>query len=668
MGLNNQRKNKMKKINFSLKNIEKEIKKFESVALGIEEQAFKESGYSGGPSSVYGNPTFQGGPFGFGGALQLAGGLAEPVKKLKKKRDKEAVFNIASQQRINRGYPAPQSVSGFPGGESGAGIRSGQRFPNEIEPAAISAEKLDDMIEDEYEKDDKAYFGLNEDEEDVEKEEELEMEKEDLKEFGASGVQGPMRGVPSDGNYRDLPGYPRPNTIEKPGNFIPSVEGDVDGDGEEDEYLSDLEYVNDVLRLNGLDIKPGHVKRLFGAGNLEENMLHERTLYHGTVIDHLDSIRDYGLEGRLGDWVRDSYGASLPEEWDEEDVEEQLGGVIFAAEKSELDKAGGAIRYHVGKKLNKSINDVSVDDIRRYGMLAIIREIDVEDDEDWKRRPKHGKESWYDEYPIAAEPGDWYLEDQVAYVDDILVGQKLVDFLRQNNALGPIDEEKRRQLIKLLVKIHGPEKRDEIVKKVKSMPDDKVSEMLHLVKRDMKANTAKKENKNYSLKKLFFNEAYVSPPYGPEPDRGTERYKQGEWNEVPRGDDWLVHHVDYSGGHAATEAAEESPGAMAYGQIAKPKSFVPEDWAQRHPKTKEGPMDIEKLREIIDREVKRAIKLEMKIKKEAYTGIKDKTGKGDPKGGSAAFEKSRKEVFDYDEKQKPEGIEDLKNYHMEKDE
>lgn len=573
---------------------ESAIEKFEEEALK-HERDLEEAGYWGQGSSVDGSATFRGGPFGFGGENQLAAPLAAPVEKLKKQRDKEAVYNIASQQKINRGYPAPQSVSGYPGGESNSGIRSGERLPTSITDMALTPAEYEAILnrppKDEY-------FGL--DKEDLSP---VPLDDEEpyapVTEQVGAGFQGPQRGVASDQNYRDLPGWPRPNTIEKPGNFVPEVEGDEDGDGEEDDYLTDEEYVNDVLRLNGIGIKPGHLKKLFGAG-----------------------------------------GAS------------------------ELEEA----------------------------------------------------------------------------------------------------------------------------------------------------------------------ENYTSGPNWPDPNRPTERYKQGYWEETPQGDDWLIAPVDYSKGHVGDPPAETSPGGQSYGQIGQPKDFVPQDWEQRHPKTEEEPMEPGELRQFIESAIKEALQEEMideaseneptnpelwsrakaaakrkfdvypsayanawaskwyknkgggwrkkkktkkeslenvirnlvkeemgvqekvhkdsglgkwfgekwvdisrkkkdgghpecgasadkgkrksdsskaypkcvkkskaqsmskkdkesatrrkrakpnkpgkpdntstdkrKTKKEAYTGIHDKTGKGEPKGGSKAFKKNRKKVLDYDKDQKPGGIEDLKNYHM----
>lgn len=643
------------------------IEKFENDAIGHESN-LEEAGYWGQGSSVDGSATFRGGPFGFGGVNQLAAGLSEPVKKLKKDQDKEAVYNIASQQRINRGYPAPQSISGFPGGESNSGIRSGTRVPNDLSRFAVTVDELESFTDRESEE---QYFGYDDSD-----------DEEKLQEQGAgAGWQGPQRGTASDQNYRDLPGWPRHNSIEKQGNYVPEIEGDEDGDGEEDDYLSDSEYVNDVLRLNGISIKPGHMKKLFGQAELEESVLYERTLYHGTSNEHLDSIKKYGLSGELGDFVKDAYGIEL----DEEEWEDRLEGITFAADRSNIGAAVGAMRYHVGKKLNKNLSEVDEEDLRQHGMLVIIRDVDesrkikypedVEEGE-WYHRPKDDQD-YYGAYPMSVEPGDWFVRGG-SHVDDILTGNKLIQFLRRVGGLEYIPSDERRRLIKLAVAYHGPKERKRVVQKVMSLPEKELrqqlrnyeqmaGETLEQQRKERYGGDSQKqrgrqlsfnfgESKQYSLKKLF-SEAYVAPPYGPEPDRGAEHYKRGYWEETPQGDDWLIDPQDFSGGHAGMPAAEHSPGRQTYGQIGSPKDFVPEDWEQRHPKTKEEPISQEELIEFIESVVREALE-------EAYTGVDDKTGKGEPKGGSAAFQASRKKVFTYDEKHKPEGIEDLENYHM----
>lgn len=639
-----------------------------------------EAGYAGGPSSVYGAATFRGGPYGFGGSAQLATEPVSAVKKLKKQRDKEATINIEDQMKINRGYPAPQSVSGYPGGESKSGIRSGARIPNSINQIALPADQLDVL---DFDDPTKQYWGFEESDEWDEEEEVQEVDPYDdlIEAMGAGGgFQGPQRGAASDGNYRDLPGYPRHNAIERDVDFIPDVEGDKDDDGEEDVYLSDEEYVNDVLRLNGIDVPPGQKKRLFGAENLDEARLVERTLYHGTINDHYDSIEKYGLTGDLGDWVKDAYGMELDEdEWDE-----HLGGISFAASKNDIEAAVGAMRYHVGKKLGKWLGDVDEEDLRKHGMLVVIRDVDepeeikypedVEEDK-WYHRPKED-ENYHGAYPMSVEPGDWFIKGG-AGIDDVLTGNKMIQVLRRMGGLKRLETDMRRKLIKMMVAVHGPKERKHIIAKVSKLPERELQKYLDRYEKEGNEIIAKRRAEQaqmqkspqlafdfgeakYSLKTIF-TETYVAPSYGPEPDKGIERYKQGEWVEdhEPGIEKKLIKHVDYTGGHQNMPPAEESPGAQTYGNVAFPKKFVPDDWEQRHPKTKSIDDDRtmnEELKEMIRQMVREAIQ-------EAYTGVRG-TEKDKPKGGSAAFEKSREKVIAYDKKHRPAGPEDLENYHM----
>lgn len=407
------------------------IERIENLDDLLTEAELEEGGYSGSGGGTDGAGSFQGTRnFGRGGVNQLAGKLDPAVDKLKKDRDEEAGANFKQKQTRGRGYPSSRQTLGI--SDDGDVGPNNAHFPgDELDQVGKTPQKLDSMYVSDPTKD---YWSGREveDEPDVLADEEKNVIKnEGLNEQGGTAIGGGAgRSVASDGNYRDLQGFPRMNSIEEPMDFIPPVEGDVDGDGEEDEYLEDEEYVTDVLRLNGLSVKPGNVKKLFQDEELTE----------------------------------------------------------------------------------------------------------------------------------------------------------------------------------------------------------------------------------WTLRKVFLEAgSFDSPGYGP-----AERYKQGYWEEMPNGDDWLINHVDYSGGHDDIDAAEHSPGAHTYGNIATPKDFVPEDWAQRHPKTKEEPIDMETgetIEEMIERLVRESLG-------EAYTGIDDETGKGKATGGSEAFNKSRKDVLDYDEKQKPEGTRDLENYHL----
>jgi hypothetical protein len=636
---------------------------------------FSEGGYAG-QGHTSGAESFYGSYFGFGGTRQLAGKRLNPAtQKIEDMEQAEIRQNAEDQQRVNGGYPIPRV---FPGGDGNTGISNGTTVPNTIPQMANSAEEL-------------GALAAIADEEDVE---EGEGEKE-LEEQSSAVAQGPQRGAASDGFYRNLPGFPRPNAIEKDVDFIPQDEKDIDGDGEEDVYLGDDEYVADVLRLNGLELKPDSIKRLLGVeklSDLDECNLHERTLYHGTSNAYFDSIQKRGLTGELGDWVKDAYGPNVdidPENW-----EEELGGVTFAADKSNINAAVGAMRFHVGKKLGKYLQDVTEDDLRQHGMLVIIRDVeepekvkypeDIEDDT-WYHRPKDD-EDYYGAYPIAVEPGDWFTRGSGAIIDDVLVGNKMLQLVRRMGGLKHVESDKRRKLIKLMIAVHGPQRRQQILQQVKDMPEMELWSWLRkyeeegeeILKKQRKEKYGKKEQdpqmsfdfseSTYKLSNVF-REMYVSPGYDPEPDRSTPRYKRGKYlrDDEPDATKKNISHVDYTGGHTAMKPAEKSPGAQAYGQVGWPKDFVPEDWEQRNPKTQaeddEKTMNEANLKEIIRQIVSEELKT-FQSKKAQYTGLDDETGDGPAEGGSEAFEKNREEVIEYDKKHRPKGVEDLKNYHM----
>jgi len=192
-----------------------------------------------------------------------------------------------------------------------------------------------------------------------------------------------------------------------------------------------------------------------------------RTLYHGTVIDHKASIEELGLIPVLGDFVRDSYGC----EFDDDTLE----GVVFAADKEGIEGAVGAMRYHVGKKLGKWLTDVDQEDMRKHGMLVIIKDITPpyysweEPGETWTKAPPWHERRHTDPgtYPPSVEGGDWFLTHEMgSTIDVILTGRKMMRFLRRMGALEAIETDKRRQLIKMLVKAHPEVPRAEIIRKV----------------------------------------------------------------------------------------------------------------------------------------------------------------------------------------------------------
>lgn len=642
---------------------DKIIERFEEQIVRQDENSLQEAGYAGQGHS-FGAETFQGGPYGIGGEKQLAARPIKAVRKIKKQEDSEWAQNAKDRQQRNFRFAGPQ-------GED-AKITSGDGFDYDIKNHTVqigkSPKELDEFYGDDNELNN--YWSDVPEEVDEDEHKTYDLDVSDFednrhRELGEQAVDGAQRSGGAGGKYMDLPGFPKMNSLEKAGNFIPRVNGDVDGDGEEDVYLEDEDYINDTLSANGLGVKPGRLSRLFGGEELSE-----RTLYHGTIIDHKNSIEKIGLSGELGDWVKDTYGMSV----DENEFEDVLGDVTFAAQKSDLSAAVGAMRYHVGKKINKNLTDVTIEDLAEHGLLIKIEDIEdgaetVRGSDEWIRRPKNMEdEGNYDEYPMSVEPGDWYIEGS-STIDGTYSGKKMIDFLRRNGGLEDIDEDKRRNIIKLAVAYHADESTDEIINKINSIPEQELSSELrkyeklarHLVDKRREDKKPEQRHKGDQLKfdfgegiNLSLNDVFFEGLSG-----GSLPYKQGKVVMIPHGDDHLINPVDYSGGHGEMSAADESPGGQTFGQINQPKDFVPEDWEQRDVKTKEAPIDPRELKgELVPVDesnnfwLKESIKIMVKnIVDEAFTGIHDEVGNGEPIGASEKFEKNHKEITDLNNKE-----------------
>ena len=618
------------------------VEKFEKQALEWEKK-LAEGGYSG-QGHQSGAESFYGTYYGFGGDMQLAAKLDPAVRKLKTNRDEEAGANFKQKQTRGRGYASSRQTLGI--SDDGDLGSNDAHFPgDELDQVGKTPQKLDAMYVSDPTKD---YWSGEEVEEEPDvlaDEEKNVIKKEDLNEQGGTAVGGGAgRSVASDGNYRDLQGFPRMNSIEEPMDFIPDVEGDIDGDGEEDEYLEDEEYVNDVLRMNGLTVKSGDMKKLFQDEELTEGAQKKKT----AII--IKGNPKYTKGNNEANKFYEAVKAHLEENGYQ--VKFNSGGAYTEPEKADLwvGHSRGSDRLQFAPKGTRTV-------------------------------------------ALGVSDGITHPKDNTAGI----TGKPSNDF-QPNKFHYTLTNEMKKAMIG--------------------------------------------ENSKNSLRTIFLEDGAFAAPQS---TSGTERWKQGYWEEMPNGDDWLINHVDYSGGHNDIEAAEHSPGAHTYGNIATPKDFVPEDWEQRHAKTKEAPIDMESMEtieEMIGRIVREALterkvmsskNLVKKLRKnrspgcdhrrqkgshafyqcgvcstvvpmhgskdvrpgtlrsiekdlegclgddwldeaiqamvrealgEAFTGIDDDTGKGKATGGSEAFNKSRKDVLDYDEKQKPEGTDDLENYHL----
>jgi hypothetical protein len=214
---------------------------------------------------------------------------------------------------------------------------------------------------------------------------------------------------------------------------------------------------------------------LYISMNFKKWLLSERTLYHGTVVDNEDSIRQYGLQGGwhgpLGSYVAQGYddeGYGEPTEDDE---------VVFLTDRKDLDKAVGGMVHHIGEKLGKDFQDVSDNDIRNHGLLVIVKDSDVEPYSDYDIR-------WaYKNIPRGAEEGDYMTPSAKASV--FLKGAALVRFLTQHGQW-PRDwgvgnnrrNQLRGQLISAVMNTRPNMSREQIIATVRGLNDEELEEYL----------------------------------------------------------------------------------------------------------------------------------------------------------------------------------------------
>jgi len=102
-----------------------------------------------------------------------------------------------------------------------------------------------------------------------------------------------------------------------------------------------------------------------------KSLITEKTLYHGTTIDNVGSIKKYGLTPLVGEFVKTAYDMSgYGEDIDPDDYFKEL---VFATDKKQLDKALTAMTAQIAYKLKKDFHDITDGEIERYGVLVVIK-------------------------------------------------------------------------------------------------------------------------------------------------------------------------------------------------------------------------------------------------------------------------------------------------------
>lgn len=158
-----------------------------------------------------------------------------------------------------------------------------------------------------------------------------------------------------------------------------------------------------------------------------------RSLYHGTLLDHLPSIQQHGLLPEVGPFVSDAYDLNEPSNWMAFSPEEVgVEPVAFMTDKKRLEKALNAIRFNVGQKLDKRWSDVTPLDVRNHGLLLKHKgEMGAQDppmnyvwderhEEPFEEGPRaHQPRGVAGEGPFQAEPGDYYSREPVEGLEPI---------------------------------------------------------------------------------------------------------------------------------------------------------------------------------------------------------------------------------------------------------
>jgi hypothetical protein len=158
-----------------------------------------------------------------------------------------------------------------------------------------------------------------------------------------------------------------------------------------------------------------------------------KTLYHGTCVENLGSIKQYGLLPQAGAFVSEMYGLDY--------AEEDLPELVFAADKSRLKAAVTAMYVAVARSLGKGVmgmHDLSPLDIRSHGAIVVVKGEPGggEPPEGWEHRPADREEyTWemvnHTRNLHTVEPGDYYSEDQQPF-SFVLTGPALIRFLYRN--------------------------------------------------------------------------------------------------------------------------------------------------------------------------------------------------------------------------------------------
>lgn len=116
-------------------------------------------------------------------------------------------------------------------------------------------------------------------------------------------------------------------------------------------------------------------------------------LLHASTADHIGSIDKGGLVANVGDWVSEAYGEYTGEEYNNSEGESSVPAAVYFVGPENDDPTTESmrlLRIIVARKLGKGYDEVSMEDVRKHGLLVSVRPEDIEDADDLFRVGENG--------------------------------------------------------------------------------------------------------------------------------------------------------------------------------------------------------------------------------------------------------------------------------------
>lgn len=177
-------------------------------------------------------------------------------------------------------------------------------------------------------------------------------------------------------------------------------------------------------------------------------MASSRSLYHGTLIDHMPDIERSGLQPGVGGFTSDAYDLDEDGNYKQgPNAEDQyspaelgIRPVVFMADKKRLDHSLNAIRHNVANKLGKGFHDITPQDVQDHGLLVKYKgqmgKQDPPANYVYDEQHEEPFENLHDKgtHPYQAEPGDFYSESPITNLQYIH-GPAMMRVFKQNGSL-----------------------------------------------------------------------------------------------------------------------------------------------------------------------------------------------------------------------------------------